>query len=419
MTASPAHAPLPIRTTRIPMSPRPTIRIPTQNRELHSDTLVNCLEAKSLPQLPRFHEVPRPILGDIRNTLPSASMVPDQKLRPSARVDRLPKTPRKPTPPSCPPSSLRATLYPQPLTICTAPVTSPLVIRREDPKTSAPTVREHVRSRHRTSSSYIVIPQIAPRNQSYSRGFPSSLIFVDCVSFALLKNSEFPENYELSASSASLATPRYVSGSRRYGHGESRTEDHQSVPAFQHAKVATSIPLATPIESPIVREPALPRRQPLKSSGLDRLPSTKLHSSPCHDRSPSTRQRTKDDAIGFPVDMLAMLNSLDTLANLVKTLKMPSRQLRPKIHRRAHRQDAGERYPEHTDLLTSKFPPIGGVPLRFNKLEKGKWRATADLCHNANEKSPISSVNTLRPSLLLLMLMLLSSQRVPLNLAMI
>jgi hypothetical protein len=103
----------------------------------------------------------------------------------------------------------------------------------------------------------------------------------------------------------------------------------------------------------------------------------------------------KDDAIGFPVDMLDMLNTLETLATKVKTLEMPERVLKPKSNGCVRENDTREIVMECRDMPTANGLAVDRVPLTFNRLEKGKWRSIRPDLQGCTDKALSISVSAL------------------------
>jgi hypothetical protein len=125
---------------------------------------------------------------------------------------------------------------------------------------------------------------------------------------------------------------------------------------------------------------------------------------------------TKDEAVGFPVDMLHMLGSLETLASKVKTLEMSNTV--PQSGRcyssvGLRKQGTEERSNEYEYMILNDTSSVDTIPSMFSELEKGKWRAIEpDVPDNINREFVASSVSsTLHPFLATFDTILLNSKR--------
>ena len=423
MATSPRVVLLP-RTIEIPASPRQIVLSQTPRQHYVSAAYP---EETSPSRVPRISLNPRPVFKDVKNILPSTSQVPSMSRRPPTRwVSKQPETQLRP-----PSSKLRHSSSPtsttslvQPLTTRRASPTSPLAIpKREDAsKLSTATIYGHVRSRHK------MVPMVYPhlrivsetpppissptknRQPPAARSLPASSSLIDSRSFDLLKDSIF--YHGPSASLDSLATVGCLSDDRRQVYDKSRpTRDRGVYPSrtsSRHDGISKSTPQANYIRSPISPispglllppAPERPSKQPRRCPALTspeawRLPteSPPRSAGKIQDKFPSTSLLMKDDAVGFPVDMLDMLDTLEALATKVKILEMPER-VQAKGNGCVRANDTREITMEYRDIPTDNGLAVDKVPLMFNRLEKGKWRCVRSDLQNCTDKGFSISVS--------------------------
>jgi len=189
--------------------------------------------------------------------------------------------------------------------------------------------------------------------------------------------------YQPSASFDSLATVRCLSDDRRQLYEDCRSTEYRSVHPSQASSRNDGVPKSAPqtncirfpIRAGLVFAPApehpskQPHLRPTLTSPEPYLPP--LLAGRTQDKFPPTNMRIKDEVIGFPLEMLDILNTLEMLASKVKTLEMPGR----KGYGGVSKQDTGEKIEEHKAMPTTNFLPVATVPSSFHKLEKGKWRS--------------------------------------------
>ncbi|KIM90498.1 hypothetical protein PILCRDRAFT_185466 [Piloderma croceum F 1598] len=414
--------------------PPKTIEMPTSPRQHYVSAASP--EATSPSRVPRISLNPRPVLKDVKNILPSTSQVPSLSRRqPTRWVSKQPETQLRPSSMLRHSSSPTSTsLFSHPLITRRAPPTSPLAIpKREDAsKPSTATIYGHVRSRHK------MVPMVSPHARIVSetppfisspvknpqpltaRSLPASSSLVDSMSFDLLKDPIFDGYYGPSASLDSLATVRCLSDDRRQVYEKSCPTRYRSVhpsrTSSRHDGISKSTPQANYIRSPIcpIRAgpllppaPERPSKQSRHCPALTfpeawRLPteSPPLSAGTIQVKLPSTNMLMKDDAVGFPVDMLDMLNTLETLATKVKTLEMPERVPKAKGNGCVRENDTRKINIEHRDMPTDNGLPVDKVPLMFNRLEKGKWRCIKPDLQGCTDKAfSISASGSNRPHL--------------------
>jgi hypothetical protein len=409
MVTSSARAVLPPRTIEKPASPRHIML--SQTIHQHHVSAARPGETSGPSRVPRISLNPRPVFKDVRNILPLTPQVPGLSRRPPTRwISKQPEAQLRP--PSLklrhPSSPTSATSFSQPLTTRRAPPNPPLISKREDASKPSPvTIYGHVRARHKMVSVISpharIVSTVPPFTSSSTkscqppaaRSLPASSSLVDSRSFDLLKDSIFDGYYRLSVSLDSLTTVRCLSDDRQEVYEKSRARYrsvHHSHIFSRHDGTSKSAPQTNYTRSPIspIRAgpslppaPEHPSKQPrhypaLTSPEACRLPVTQfspLLAGRTQNKLPSISMLMKDDAIGFPADMLNMLNTLETLATKVKTLEMPERVPKPKGNGCVRENDTREIIMEYRDMPTNNGLAVDKVPLMFNRLEKGKWRS--------------------------------------------